>query len=168
MNILFITNHLNTGGITSYLFTLAGGLKKKGHNVFVASSGGELTDKFKESGLEIIPIPIMTKKEINPKIILSAFKLSGVIKKNKIDIIHSHSRTTQVLGCLLACVSGVKHIFTCHGFFKRRLLRRLFPCWGDKVIAISHQVKEHLVVDFKLAENKITVINNGIDMVRFR
>jgi len=168
MNILFITNHLNTGGITSYLFTLAGGLKKKGHNVFIASFGGELTDKFKESGLEIITIPIMTKKEINPKIILSAFKLSGVIRKNKIDIVHSHSRTTQVLGCLLACVSGVKHIFTCHGFFRRRFLRRLFPCWGDKVIAISHQVKEHLVVDFKLAENKITVINNGIDMARFR
>ena len=42
MNILFIANHLNVGGISSYLFTLAGGLKQNGHNVYVASSGGEL------------------------------------------------------------------------------------------------------------------------------
>lgn len=167
MNILFITNHLNTGGITSYVFTLASGLKKKGHNVFVASSGGALAAKFRESGLNYIRIPIKTKKEISPKIILSAFKLSGIIRDNKIGIIHSHSRTTQVLACLLSRVTGVRHIFTCHGFFKRRILRRFFPCWGNKVIAISQQVKEHLVKDFKLDEKKIVVINNGIDIDRF-
>ncbi|MFH0855946.1 MAG: glycosyltransferase family 4 protein [Candidatus Omnitrophota bacterium] len=163
MNILFIINHLNTGGITSYVFTLAGGLKGKGHNVFIASSGGRLADKFKEAGLGYIPISIRTKKEVSPKIILSAFKLYGIIKENKIGIIHSHSRTTQVLGCLLSRITGARHIFTCHGFFKRRLLRRIFPCWGDKVIAISEQVRTHLVNDFKLDADKIAVINNGVD-----
>ena len=167
MNILFITNHLNTGGITSYVFTLASGLKKKGHNVFVASSRGGIVEKFKGAGLEFIPVPMRTKKEISPKIILSAFKLSSIIKEKKIDIIHSHSRTTQVLGCLLSQATGARHIFTCHGFFKRRILRKIFPCWGDKVIAISQQVKEHLIKDLKLDEKKITVINNGIDTDRF-
>ncbi len=168
MNILFITNHLNTGGITSYVFTLSSGLKKRGHNVYIASSGGELAFKFKEAGLDYIPIPMRTKKEISPKIIFSAIKLSGIVRENKIDIVHSHSRTTQVLGCLLQKLTGARHIFTCHGFFKRRLLRKIFPCWGEKVIAISEQVREHLVKDFKLDEKKIVVIHNGIDLDRFQ
>ncbi|MDO8661941.1 MAG: glycosyltransferase family 4 protein [Candidatus Omnitrophota bacterium] len=168
MNILFITNHLNTGGITSYVFTLASGLRKRGHNLYIASSGGERALKFKEAGIDYISIPMRTKKEISLKIIFSLIKLSSIIRKNKIDIVHSHSRTTQVLGCLLGKITKARHIFTCHGFFKRRLLRRTFPCWGEKVIAISEQVREHLVKDFKLDEKKIVVIHNGIDVDRFR
>jgi glycosyltransferase involved in cell wall biosynthesis len=43
----------------------------------------------------------------------------------------------------------------------------MFPCWGEKVIAISQQVKEHLVNDFEVKENKIALISNGIDTQRF-
>ena len=168
MNILHITNHLDVGGITSYVFTLASGLKKRGHNVFVASSGGDLVFKFQEAGINYLPIPIRTKKEISPGIIFCAIKLSGIIKEYKIDVIHTHSRTTQVLSCLLHKSTGVARIFTCHGFFKRRFLRRIFPCWGEGIIAISEQVKEHLVKDFKVPERDIVVINNGIDIDRFK
>ena len=167
MNILFIANHLNVGGISSYLFTLAGGLKQNGHNVYVASSGGELLDKFVAAGIKHIKVPLRTKSEISPKIVFSFFKLKKLIKKYDIDLVHSNSRTTQVLGSLLSCYSGKPHIFTCHGFFRAKLSRRIFPCWGRAVIAISQQVREHLISDFKLADEKISVINNGIDLHNF-
>ena len=168
MKILFLVNHLNVGGITSYILTLASGLKKKGHNVFIASSGGELLPKFNDLGIVYISIPIKTKNELSPKILLSALKLKKIIKDNEIDILHSHSRTTQVLGCLLYEFTGIKHITTCHGFFKRRFSRKILPCWGEKVIAISEQVKEHLVDDFKIKPDRISLINNGIDVDRFK
>lgn len=168
MKILFLVNHLNIGGITSYILNLSSGLKQRGHSIYIASSGLGLLPKFKDLGIEYIPIPIKTKNELSPKIILSAFKLSKVIKDNKIDIVHSHSRTTQVLGCLLDKLTGVKHISTCHGFFKRRLARRIFPCWGRRVIAISEQVKEHLNNDFKVGLNRISLVYNGIDTDRFK
>ncbi len=167
MNILFLANHLNVGGISSYLFTLASGLKEKGHNVYLASSGGELAGKFSASGIKHITAALKTKKEISPKIIYSFFKLRKAIKTNNIDLIHSNSRTTQVLGNLLSRAAGVPHIFTCHGFFKPKFSRRFFPCWGRHVIAISREVKEHLIFDFKLDEKKISVINNGIDIKKF-
>ncbi|TAM42777.1 glycosyltransferase family 1 protein [bacterium] len=168
MNILFIANHLNVGGIASYLLTLGGGLKEKGHNVYVASSGGDLVDKFKKAGITHIPVPLKTKKEISPKIIISFLKLSGKVRELNIDVLHSNSRTTQVLGDLLSRYNGgICHVFTCHGFFKPKLSRKLFPCWGKAVIAISSQVKEHLLLDFKLDEKKISVINNGIDTASF-
>lgn len=167
MNILYICNHLNTGGITSYLLTLASGLRKMGHNIYIASSGGVKLPQFIAEGINFIPIPIKTKQEADLRIIFSMIKLSGFIKKKNINIIHSHSRTTQVLGCLLSKATGVTHIFTCHGFFKRRIFRRIFPCWGKKVIAISEQVKGHLINDFEVAENDIIVIHNGIDVKKF-
>jgi glycosyltransferase involved in cell wall biosynthesis len=43
----------------------------------------------------------------------------------------------------------------------------LFPCWGDAVIAISKPVAQHLKEDFKVAQNKVHLIANGIDLERF-
>ncbi|MCX5699499.1 MAG: glycosyltransferase family 4 protein [Candidatus Omnitrophica bacterium] len=167
MRVLFIANHLNVGGISSYLLTLAGGLKQKGHQVYLVSGGGELEDKFIQAGVTLLKAPLKTKNEISPKIIFSFWKLRKAARKFNIDLIHSHSRTTQVLGDLLSRSLAKPHIFSCHGFFKPRLSRRLFPCWGQKVIAVSQQVKEHLICDFKLDAQKISVIHNGIDTKNF-
>jgi len=82
MNILYLVNHLNIGGITSYVLSLAAGLKKKGHNVYVASSGGELLPKFISAGVIFIPIPIKTKKEVSPKILASMFTLKKSLKED--------------------------------------------------------------------------------------
>lgn len=167
MKILFIANHLNVGGITSYLFTIASGLKQKGHSVYVASSGGEWEEKFIALGIEHISVPMAIKNEISLKIVYSFFKLKKEAKRINIELIHSNSRTTQVLGNLLSRALKIPHIFTCHGFFKPKLSRLLFPYWGQGVIAISQEVKEHLISDLKLDEKKISVINNGIDVNSF-
>lgn len=168
MNILYLANHLNTGGITSYLLTLASSLKQKGHNLYIASSPGDKLDSFIQSGANLIRLPLRTKSEISLKVGVSFFILLSRLKREKIDIIHANTRVTQVLACLLSRFSKVPYISTCHGFFKaRRLSRRLFPCWGSKVIAISEQVKEHLVVDFKVPEPMIALINNGIDVEKY-
>jgi len=168
MNILYLTNHINIGGITSYVLTLAKGLRQRGHRVYIASSGGKLLLRFAEEKAAYVHIPIRTKSEISPKIIISLFKLSGLVRKNNIDIVHSNSRTTQVLGSLLKNLTHTPHISTCHGFFKKRLSRRLFPCWGDRVIAISEAVKEHLAGDFHVREEKISIIKHGIDVNNYR
>jgi len=167
MRILFIANHLNVGGISSYLLTLTSGLKEKGHQIYLASSGGELEDKFIQSGVMLIKVPLATKNEISPKIFFSFWKLRKLGRKFNIDLIHSHSRTGQVLGDLLGRALVKPHIFTCHGFFKPKISRRIFGCWGQAVIAISQQVKEHLITDFKLDGSKINVVHNGIDTMNF-
>lgn len=56
---------------------------------------------------------------------------------------------------------------TCHGFFTPKFSRKLFPCWGRKVIAISESVKEHLINDFGVREDRVRLIHNGIDVFRF-
>jgi len=167
MNILYLTNHLNIGGISSYALTLASGMRKRGHNVYIASSGGQLLSRFIAEGVVYIPIPIKTKSEVSYKVLISKFKLLKYIKEDNIEIIHANTRVTQVLSFLIQRTYGKPYVSTCHGFFKKRFFRKIFPCWGNKVIAISESVKEHLIRDFKVKEEDIRVIHNGIDIDKF-
>ncbi len=168
MNILYLCTHLNVGGITSYTLTLAKGFLRRGHCVYVASSGGEEVPKFTSAGIIHLDIPIRTKLEVNPfKVIPSLLRLEREIRQRDIQLVHSNTRVTQVLGTLLQRRLGIPHVTTCHGYFRTRWFRRRFPCWGDRVIAISEAVADHLHDDFGLAPGQIRLIYNGIDLERF-
>lgn len=164
MNILFISSHLDTGGITTYLLSLTKSLKKRGHTVFVASSGGNRVARFTEQGVIFIPIPIRTKSELNLfRLLPSRGILVRQVREKRIDIIHANTRVTQVLAALVSRATRVPYVSTCHGFFKPRFFRRKFPFLGTKVIAISDSVKCHLRDDFHVPESDIRLVYNGVD-----
>jgi glycosyltransferase involved in cell wall biosynthesis len=168
MKILLLTTHLEIGGVGIYTLSLAIYLKKAGIDVTVASSGGELTDDLKEAGIKHINIPVNTSADIGFHTIISVFKLSAFIKQNGIDIVHAQTRVTQVIACMVSRKTHSAFVSTCHGFFKMKLFRRIFPCWGDRTIAISDAVRQHLVCDLKVPKERISIIYNGIDVQRFK
>ena len=167
MNILFLTTHLNAGGITSYLMTLSRGLVKKGHRVLIVSSGGQLGQELDSSGIKHITINIRTKSELDFRIYWALGHLNDILRREKIDLIHAQTRITQVMASWLSWMSKIPYVATCHGFFKPRLSRKIFPCWGNRVIAISAPVQEHLIKDFHVEFPQIALIPNGIDLERF-
>ncbi len=167
MNILFINSHLNVGGITSYLYTLSRQYIKRGHKVYLASAGGVRADEFEKLGVVLFQVPLKTKSEVNPKVFCHVPRFLKFIKEQKIDIIHSHTRVAQVLGQVLSWISGVPYVSTCHGFYKKRWFRLLFPSWGEASVAISPPVRDHLIQDFRMTEEKVFLIRNGIDLEAF-
>lgn len=167
MNILFLTTHANTGGITSYILTLGEALVKSGHKVWVASSGGDCVPRLEAVGIHHIKINARTKSEMHPKVWFNLPLLNALVRKEGIHIIHAQTRVTQVLGTCLSRLTGIPMITTCHGFFRPRWFRKIFSCWGEAVIAISKPVERHLSSDFGVAKNKIYLIANGIDLSRF-
>ena len=168
MNILFLTTHANTGGITSYILTLGEALVKSGHKVLVASSGGDCVPRLEAVGIRHIQVNIRTKSEVHPKLFLRLPSLARLVRDEDIHIIHAQTRVTQVLGFWLSYFTGVKMVTTCHGFFRPRWFRKTFPCWGSAVIAISKPVAKHLSQDFEVSQNRIHLIPNGIDLDRFK
>lgn len=168
MRILLLTTHLRIGGVPIYVITLAKALKRLGHDVFVASCGGELAKSLDENGISHIGLDIDTKSELNPKLIVGIYHLYWHIKEKGIEIIHTNTRISQVMGETLSFLTAARHISTCHGFFKPRLARRLFGCWGKRVIAISDAVRGHMVNDFDIAKSRIALIHNGIDIEAFK
>lgn len=167
MRILFLTTHLNTGGITTYLMTLTKGLISRGCSVHIASSGGNMETTFTAKGARLINLNIRTKSELSPRLYLAMPHLKRYIKEQNIEIIHAQTRITQVMGRWLNSLSRVPYVSTCHGYFKPRLSRRIFPCWGDAMIAISPAVYEHLEHDFGVKREKIALISSGVDIDEF-
>ena len=164
MKVALVLTHLNAGGITTYALTLASALKSKGCSVLLASGGGQFSEN---AGLEHHNIGIRTKSEIGPKVFWGALKLSLLIREHKINLLHAQTRVAAVTSFLASRMTGVPFMTTAHGFFRPHWGRRIFPCWGETVIAISSQVFEHLRRDFKVNESRIRLIYNGTDYSRF-
>lgn len=164
MRILLITTRLRIGGITTYIKLLASGLKERGHEVIVCASAVGAENLVDCQGARFIPVDMETKFEFHPKLINTGRILEDIIEKYNVDLIHAHTRVTQVLAARVGKKLGIPVVSTCHGFYPPRWSRLLFPCWGDHVIAISPQVEAHLIKTLRVAPEKITVVLNGVDV----
>lgn len=151
------------------MVNLARYLKKEGVDVTVASSGGNLTEILERDNVPHMALDIKTKFEFSIKVWKALPVLAQLVKDNGIQLVHAHTRVTQVLGELLEKITKVPFMSTGHGFFKyRRLSRRIFPCWGKKIIAISNSVRKHLIEDFHIDSDSITRIYTGIELKRYQ
>lgn len=163
MRILLICTHLNAGGVSRYVLTLAKALKKNGHQVWVSCAPyGEWLSKLREEDIACKTIPIKTKFIFSIKILISFFILSKFVRKEKIDVIHSNSRVTQFLGFLLYKFTKVPYVSTFHGFYRKSRARKQLRFEGLRAIAVSNHVKTHLWQDLNIPEDKIRVVYNGI------
>ena len=167
MRVLHVNTHMNIGGIGQYIVSLAKAMKQKRVESFVASSGGELEAELVRLDIRHIRLNMDTKFEFGPKVFRSAMRLARIIKDKKIDLIHAHTRVSQVVSYLASRYTGIPYVATCHGYFNAKLSRRLFDTWGEKVVAISEAVRYHLEKDFNVNPRRIEVIYNGIDLGRF-
>jgi glycosyltransferase involved in cell wall biosynthesis len=167
VKVLFLTTHINAGGITSYLLTLVKGLAARGVRVHVASCGGDMETEFIATGAKWVTLSIRTKSELDYRIYQALAPLRAYVLKEQIDIIHAQTRVTQVMGAVLGKITRRPYVSTCHGFFKTRLSRRLLPCWGRRVIAISQAVEGHLKKDFGVPPDRVALIPSGIDVRSF-
>ncbi len=166
MKVLQVTTHMEIGGIPSYVISLARALKSRGHDCAIASSGGALEPELKKYAISHIPIDIRTKSELSPKVVRSIFQVRKIVKDGKADIIHAHTRVSQVVAFFVSRMTGIPYVTTCHGFFKKRA-RKIFDTWGSKVIAISNPVSTQLEGYLGVDEARIELVHNGVDADKF-
>lgn len=166
MRVLQVTTHVSIGGITGYIYSLSKALEAKGAGVVVASSGGDMEPAFARCGIPHRRLDIRTKFEFAPKVLRSAFAIARIVRDDRIDIIHAHTRVSQVAAALASRMTGVPYVTTCHGYFKKRL-RGVVDTWGAKVIAISAAVQAHLRDDLGVDASRIALVYSGVDAKRF-
>lgn len=167
MKIAHLTKHIQSGGIPVYIYTLSKALKKQGVDQIILSSGGDLEPDFIRNGLPCYTFDLKTKFEFHPKVFCALFPIIRLLKKEKVDLIHAHTRTAQVLAAIIENICGIPYITTSHGFYQHRLGRRLLPAWGSRVIAISTLVEKDLVETHHVSSLMIRKIKNGIELDRF-
>jgi len=119
VRVLHVNTHMNIGGIGQYIVSLAKALKQKRVECFVASSGGELEAELIRLNIRHISLDMDTKFEFAPKVFRSGLQLARIIKDKNIDLIHAHTRVSQVASFLASRRAGIPYIATCHGYFGR-------------------------------------------------
>lgn len=168
LNILHLTTHLNVGGISSYIGILAGALSKKGHHNAVVSSGGNAVPLLTRCQASCYCMNIRTKSVLHPKLFWNLPELVCLIRDEKIDLIHAHTRVAQMLSFLASRLTGVPYMSTAHGFYSPRLGRKLFSLWGERVVAVSELVAQELRIRHGVKAEKISTIHNALDFDSFR
>ncbi len=163
--ILQVIPALFSGGVERGTIEVAKMLKEVGYNPIVVSSGGLLVEEL--LALDIIHI-YMNSDSKNPFTIWkNARLLSEIINKYQVDIVHARSRA-PAWSCYIATkATNTKFLTTFHGIYNVsnyfKYLYNNVMVKGEKVIAVSDFVKQHILDNYKIPENKITVIHRGVD-----
>jgi glycosyltransferase involved in cell wall biosynthesis len=173
---------LISGGVERGTVDIAAALVKGGFRAYVASRGGEASAKLlhelERAGATHIDLPLDGKMPW--QISANARAIEKIVKKYQIDIIHARSRAPawaayRAVQQLRKKNIPLHFVTTFHGTynighglwgkFKRRYNRVM--TLGDRVIAISNHIKQHIKHEYHCTDDKITTIPRGIDMVRF-
>ena len=164
MKILILTDKLNIGGAETHISQLALSLQKRGEKVFVASSGGSLSDVLEKRGITQIRMPLHTHSPI--RLLFLRHRIRKIIKQEGISVAHAHARIPALL-IYGARRLGCAEIVTVHAKFRAGFLRRILSRWGENSIAVSEDLRTYLHNVYQIPMQRIEVIPNGIDLSRF-
>lgn len=183
--IVRVIARLNIGGPAIHTVLLSGELNKRGWKDIlvcgrVGGSEGDMTYLAGEMGVAPIVIPELSR-EIAPLSDLKAFmELFRIMRREKPDIVHTHTAKAGTLGRLAALCAGVPiriHTFHGHifdGYFspaKERaflLAERFLARFTDRIITVSELVRDEIVNKLKVVKAaKCVAIPLGFELKRF-
>lgn len=158
---------LNSGGVERGTLELGSFLSEKGHQSTVISGGGRLVPRLEQEGSSHITWPVGKKRPATFKYILPLRKL---LLDQKIDILHLRSRVPAWLGYLawktMPPSKRPTLVTTFHGFYSINKYSAIMTK-GEKVIAISRLIAEHIKENYHIPEEKIVTIHRGVDTDAF-
>lgn len=167
--ILQVLPKLSSGGVERGTIEVAKALVEAGHESIVASAGGTMVYHLDNMGAKHIELPLHSK---NPFVILkNARKLAKIIKKENVDIVHARSRA-PAWSALLACrKTGCLFLTTFHGVYsfggKIKHWYNSVMVRSDRIISASEYIKNHMLRNYSVSDDKITVIPRGADLEQF-
>ena len=168
-SVLQVLPHLNSGGLVSGAVEISKALQKAGMTSFVASEGGRREREITREGAKVIKLSLGSKNPLT--IILNSYKLSKIIKKYKINIIHARSRAPAWSAYFAAKKMGIPFVTTFHGTYsiKNNFKKKYNSVMvrGDRVIAISKFINNHILSNYNIEKEKLVTIHRGIDIDNF-
>ena len=161
--ILQVVPALVSGGVERGTIEVAKYLKSLGHTPIIVSAGGTLVKELEKEDILHIQMNSSSK---NPIVIFNNARLiAQIIKKYKVDIVHTRSRAPAWSSYLATVWTNTKFLTTFHGIYNApnsfKKYYNSIMLKGQKVIAVSNFVKKHLLENYNIDENKIVVIERG-------
>lgn len=175
IHILYLVNGLGIGGAEKKLYDLVKHLDRRRYRMVVCSigQGGPLEKDFRSLGVEVIVMKKRSRLDI--ALIL---QVALLIRRHQIHVVQTTLWLADIVGSFAAILAGgvpvVSWETVTHGEndilrTKRRhvLMYKLAMKWADKIIAVSHEIRESLIFHRGIPADKIITIHYGVDLMRF-
>lgn len=144
----------------------------------ICKESGPLTDYLDDS-VRAFFVPTLCRNISLIEDMKSLISLYKLLKKEKYDIVHTHSSKTGILGRIAARLAGVPCVVhTVHGFAfestKRKSVKLVYK-WLEifaakcttRLICLHNEDKEICIKELYVDPMKISVIPNGVDLEKF-
>jgi glycosyltransferase involved in cell wall biosynthesis len=167
--ILQVLPALVSGGVERGTIEIAEAIAAAGYRALVASAGGPMAAELAGVGARHITLPLATKNPV--EIWRNAARLEALVRDEQVAIIHARSRAPAWSALLAARRSGAHFVTTYHGTYNQgapgKRLYNSVMARGERVIAISRFIAEHVQAVHGLDPARIRLIPRGVDPRRF-
>ncbi len=171
--LLFVASTKSHGGIETHSIEMASALQEQGVFVeFACRPGGFVETRCREIGLPTAAFRVRNSGDFG-----AALRLARIIRDERIDIVHIHSRRDYVVGVLGAALARRslrrRVAVVLHAHMVRllgtpaRASGRFFEWGADAVASVSGPVCDHLRLGHQFNPAFVHLIPNGVDMERF-
>lgn len=168
LNIVLMIQGLAGGGAERVVVDLARQYKDQGHNVVVVSlyAGGPREEELKASGIQY---KVFERSGYFGFTMMN--QIEDYLKSFKPDILHTHMFAAFARGALLGKRLGIPVVHTLHNMrledsFVKKVVRKFFNKQVS-LVAVSDAVKRDYAKRFSVNPEKISVIENGIDIASY-
>ncbi len=159
MRILLLCEGMNAGGAETHIAGLCRSLCSRGHAVTLVCNVGQLAKDLEPEGIRVHWLP--KKKNKILCFFYALYEVKKLLKKEKFDVLHAHTRKTALL---LRFLKGRgTRVVTVHAKFRVDPWLRKLSYWGEHTIAVSEDLRAYLSQEYGVPGTRITVIPNGID-----
>lgn len=155
---------MESGGVEQVVLELGKAFSERGIDNVVISGGGRLVEQLTGEGSRHITMPIGKKSLLT---FLQIGKLARVLREEKPDIMHIHSRVPAWVG-IPACkrlAAGTRPgvVTTVHGMYSVNRYSAIMTR-GQRVIAVSQCIRDYILNNYPQTDpGIIRVIPNSID-----
>ncbi|MBH8567953.1 polysaccharide deacetylase family protein [Microvirga sp. STS02] len=155
MRILHVLSAEFFAGSVAYAVQLAEAHRAQGHQVWVVADADSLP-----TGATLVWAGVSNRSYRQR--LRNARIIRQVVKREQIDVVHCHSRAASWVSYFALRGLAVPLVSTVHGRQHLHTSTSLFDVYGDKVIAICANLREHLITEVKMDAAKIVAIPNGV------
>lgn len=164
LTVVQILPELDEGGVEGETIDLAIYLAQNGHRSIVISGGGRLVQQLERAGGIHINWPYIGEKSI--RCLKYITSLRRFLVDEKVDVVHLRSRLPAWIGYmawnLLPEVKRPALVTTFHGFYSLNAYSTIMTR-GEKVVAVSKVIQDHILENYKIDKEKIELIHGGFD-----
>lgn len=165
--ILYLIYSACNGGSEKYVYDLAKYSISKGDRCILGyGMSGKLVDRMKKIGCECVNIEMKSIFDVS-----SIKKIRHLVKTRKVDVIHAQFARENYLAVFASMfLKNIEIVFTNHIILPERRLKKylnwFISGFDKKIVCVSNASKKHMI-NCGYRHDKIMVIHNGIDIVKY-